>query len=467
MKVIALLTAVVAATSVNALTIDDYLSQVKNKNKTLKSYDLEIEIADEKRIAGDLAFSPLLTASYFEQRDKSLPFLMLLADSRKTTTTLLGLSKKFSTGTTLAFTGETYKYDYEQPVTPGDTGYSTGRLGISLTQSLWKDSFGQGTRLRHAREEATAKLEKLSSELKKRATLIQVESDYWDYLVALEDVRLRKSNLERAKKLDSWTSNRVYNGISDRSDLLQIKALVGQREIQLASAKDELESKAMILRENLDLATNQPIPELTSSLTVNRPYIADRVKKTNMIRIQNYLAQLEAQIKQEVSEEVSDSLRPDLSLVGKYYTSSYNDDYNTMRNDLSNVERPVTFVGVNFSWMFGSDALTAQVSSAKKGALSAKYRAEQEAISGKNAWQDYLRKYELTKQNVATLEKVAKLQIERSQQEQSRLSKGRTTTFNVVTAETESAEAEVTFLRAKSGLRKLEASSLLFTNITE
>jgi phosphopantetheine adenylyltransferase len=117
--------------------------------------------------------------------------------------------------------------------------------------------------------------------------------------------------------------------------------------------------------------------------------------------------------------------------------------------------------------MFGSDAVSAQKSSAEKAALAARYRAEQEALVGKNAWQDFLRRYETSKQNVLTLEKLAQIQSERSRQEQIRLNKGRTITFNVVTAETDSAEAQVNYLKAKSGLRKLEASSLLFTDITE
>ncbi len=340
-------------------------------------------------------------------------------------------------------------------------------MGLSLQQSLWKDSFGSATRLRHSREVTVNKVEKLSYELQKRSALIQAESDYWDYLVAQDDMKLKKANLDRAKKMESWTRNRVYNGISDQADLLQIQALVSSRELQLSTATDDAESTAVRIRENLDLKTGEAVPELTSSLLESRPYVEESLKKTGMIRIDNYLTFLDAELKKKLAEEVTDALRPDLSLIGRYSTSSYDVDYSTMQNNITKTDRPVTFVGLSFSWMFGSDAVSAQSSSARKEALAAQYRADQAKLTGENAWLEYVRKYQITKQNVLTLEKIAKLQSERSKQEQLKFSKGRTITSNVVTAETDSAEAEVTYLRAKSNLRKLEASTLLYTNMTE
>lgn len=448
-----------------AMTIDDYMKLVVEKNKTIVSYDVSIEAAKEKQVAGDLALSPILTAGYSLASDKSLP--NSVADKRDTTAANLGLAKKFSTGTSVSLTAETFKYENEIPVIPGNDGYSKGGLGITLQQSLWKDFFGAGTRLRQEREAYAAKLEIYANELKKRAAMIQAESDFWDYLVAQDDMKLKKANLDRAKKLEAWTSNRVSNGISDQSDLLQIKALTARRELELATASDEFAARGTKIRENLDMRESEPIPTITSTLVDARPYVSNMVKKTNVVKIENYLSSLEAEVKEQVSDETVEGLKPDLSLIGRYNTSSYDLDHQTMQNNIAKTDRPVTFVGLSLSWMFGSDAKAAQLSSAKKDAQAARYRAEQAKISGQNAWQDHLRKYELTKQNVLTLERIAKLQSERSRQEQIKFSKGRTITSNVVNAETDSAEADVSYLKAKSGLRKLEAATLLFTTIDE
>jgi outer membrane protein TolC len=453
------------AMNVNAMTLDEYLGIVAKNNKKVGSYDISIEASKEKQEAGDLALSPLLTASYSLTSDKSLP--TTVADKRDTTYANLGLSKKFTSGTTLGLSAETNKYEYDAPVTSGNNGYSRGGLGVSLQQSLWKDFFGHGIRLRQDREAATNKLETLGYELQKRATLIEVESDYWDYIVAQEDLKLKQANLDRAKKLENWTSTRVYNGISDQSDLLQLKALAANREVQLALAQDELTFRSEKIKENMGLAKTESLPALTSDLLDMRPYVALLAQKKAVVKIDTYITSLEAHVKQKVSEEVVDNLRPDLSLVGKYNTSSYAVDYQTMNNNIAKSDRPITYVGLNFSWMFGSVAKNSQLSAAKKEALAAQYRAEQAKINGENAWADFLRKYELTKQNVLTLEKVAQFQRDRSKQEQIKFSKGRTITLNVVTAETDSAEADVIYLRAKSGLRKLEATTQLYISTAE
>lgn len=465
MKILVIALTLTAAYPSMALTIDEYMQQINEKNKTILSYNTAIEAAHDRQDVGDLSLSPLLTASYSHASDQSLP--SQLGSRRDSETAALGLSKKFSTGTTIGFTAQTFQSELTNPLIPFPVDYSTGQLGLSLQQSLWKDFFGRATRMRQSRDSLTSQAEVYRHELGKRATLVQMESDYWDYLVAQEDYKLKKTNGERTRKLVSWTRNRVTNGISDRVDLYQIQALASLRDLELATAEEELEARAIKIRENLGLSAGEPVPVLSSNFSDSRPYIEELKRESKVVRIESYLTVLDSKIKGTLSQEVEDSSRPDLSVVGKYSTSSYDTDHQTMLNNIGKTDFPVTYLGVNFSWMFGSDAISGQRSSARKDAQAALYRAEQAQIESENAWKDHLRKYELAKMNVTRLEKISALQVERSKQEQSMFSRGRTITVNVVNAETDSAEAEVNYLRARSGLRKLEAATLLFIPIKE
>ena len=463
MKLILLLS--ICSTHAFAMSLEEYMDTVAKKNRLITSYQTSVEASQEKRVAGDLLLSPTLTAGYSVLSDKSEP--SSVADKRNTTITNLGLSKKFSTGTLLSLTALTTKLDYELPVTPGNTGYSTGGLSLVVQQSLWKDFFGVAIRMRRERESLTNQLEMLGYELQKRITLIQAETDFWDYMVAQEDLKLKQANFDRAKKLDQWTSKRVSNGISDQTDLLQVRALANLRELELATATQVVKTREAKLKENIDFAANEQLPEVKADMAQSRPYVINLSKSKNVVKIDTYLTSLEAAVKQNVSEEVVDSLKPDLSFLGKYNTSSYNVDHSTMQNNITKTDQPVTFVGLSLSWLFGSDAKSAQLSAAKKDALASRLKADQARITGENAWLELLRQYELTKKNAGTLEKIAQLQRDRARAEQAKFTKGRTITSNVVNAETDAAQAEVNYLSAKSGLRKLEASSQLFMSVAE
>lgn len=449
----------------NGLTLDQYLIQVKKNNRLLSAIDESLEASKNKKDAGDLSLAPVLTASYSLATDKSLP--SSLADKREIKSLNLGLAQKFSTGTLVSLSAKTDEFENEKPANQAFAKYSTGGLGVTVQQSLWKDFLGEATGYRRERESSVNKVETMASELKKRAILIEAESAFWDYAVALEDLKIKKANLERARKIDSWTLNRVNNGINDRSDLMNVKALASVRELELQTAEDEVKSQTLRLRQNLDLAETDKTPDIEANMTEARPYITDLMNKKNIIKIESYLSYLESQVKKSVALEVQDALKPELNLVGSYKTSTFDSEYNETLQHLTKTDRPTTFVGVNFTWLFDTAAKKAQLQSAQKESLAASLTADKKMIEGKQAWMEQVRKYEVTKENVKILEKIAQYQRERAKAEQDKFSKGRTVTANVVTAETDAAEAEVRFLKAKAGLRKLEVSSLQYTNIPE
>lgn len=464
MKKLALL-ALLLSQAGYAMTLEEYLAQVKQKNRIYTSTDLAIEASRDRRDAGDIELTPTLSATYLKSDDKSLP--STVADDRVTSEYNLGVSKKFSTGTYVSLNGKATYFDNTRPRPEVSPQYSNAGMGISLSQSLWKNFFGAATRLRHEREQAVNLAETLSLDLQRRSVLIEAESSFWDYVVAQEDLKLKEENLERAKKLDRWTSGRVNNGISDRSDLMNVKALMSLRELDLQISQDNLKTQEVRFRQNLDLTATDATPVVQANLAETRPYVDSLLKQKNVISIEAYLSLLNAKSRKISSEEIVDSFRPDLSLTGGYSTSAFDSVGHEAQKDISKTDRPRTFVGVNFTWLFDTSAKKAQVSAARKEALVAQYTAEKKAAEGKTAWAEHLRQFKVAQESVKTLEKIADYQKQRVRAEQDKFSKGRTVTTSVVTAETDSAEADVNYLRAKSGLKKLEASTLLFTAVQE
>jgi len=449
----------------SALTIDEYIQLAKQKNPLLKSYEMSVEASKIKADSSEIDLSPVLSAGYQSSTDQSRPSMM--GTKRESQVYNLGVAKKFTTGTLLKVQAQSGQFDNSNVSLQGFDHYNTGALSVSVQQSLWKDFFGEGTKVKIDRQRKTAQLEQFSNELQARAVLFDIESNYLDYALAFEDYKLKKANLDRAQKIDKWTSNRVDNGISDRADLMNSKALLALREAQLISAEEELKTQESKLRDNLKINDEEKTPEIQADLTSERPYLSVLKKTKNVQKIESYLSALESEVKSLVASETEDSLKPDLNVFGSYALTSYNRDYAQAMQDVTKTDFPQSSVGVNFTWMFETTAKQSVRTASLKEAQASQFKAEKKKIDGQTAWNELVRKHDVLKKSVATLDKAAQFQRERAKAEQDKLSKGRTVTANVVLAETDAAEAEVTLLRTKSQLRKLEASSLLFMEVQE
>ncbi len=446
----------------NTLSINDYMELAKQKNPLVKSYEIGQEGFASRVDSAEIDLSPVITGSYVNTTDQSRP--SQLGTRREAEIYTLGVAKKTITGTTFKLDAQTGEYVNDGVIFQGFDMYSTGAVNLTVQQSLWKDFFGHGTRNIIKRKTAQAQLEQLVFDLEARATRIEIESTYWDYYLAIEDLKLKKSNLERAQKIDKWTSQRVSNGISDRSDLMNARALVALRQVELLAGEEEFKNQEIKFKDNIGLTANDSIPELNVNMADSRPYIAELMKNKNVIKIDAKLKQVEAELKSYVADEVTDQLRPDLNVFGTYSTTSYDRDHQQAVSDMTQDDFPKNSFGVNFSWVFESDAKSSLRNSAQKDATAAKLKAEKKQLDGEKAWSEHVRKYELLKKSVSVLESVAQFQRERALAEQDKLSRGRTVTAQVVIAESDAAEAEINLLKTKTQLRKLEVASLLYIN---
>lgn len=156
----AALSYVVAAQAQSTLTLESFLDIVAKNNAKVQGAQLQRKAAELKKHQGDYAeLSPFLIvdAGYgTDNQQTTMPDQMGVQTKGKQYS--LGLSKMFSTGTTVAAKwGQTFSditgTANSQPLPIFDPRWES-KYTISFSQSLWKNSLGRGTRLRHSREEA-------------------------------------------------------------------------------------------------------------------------------------------------------------------------------------------------------------------------------------------------------------------------------------------------------------------------
>jgi outer membrane protein TolC len=456
-----------------ALTLPEFLGEVAKRHKEFQSYDISREAAEDRRVAGDIGLAPVFTLSASYLSDEKLPSQSF---GTKLTSTQYnaGLGKQFSTGTYLGVTGNlqhnvsTGVPAQLQPLI-GSPDYSTGTLGVNFSQSLWKNAFGHGIRLRQERESVASSLEKQSFNLKQRQILFNAESAYWDYLYQQEDLAEKGNSLDRSRKIESWLKRRFNDGIADKADFLNAQALSASRELTLAMTRDQARASEKALRDFLELGANDKLPRLDSDFKKARSIDSMiGAGQGQVVRLDTYMSALEAKVKNAVARETKDALRPDLVLAGSYATNSYSAiSQNEALSHISNPDTPTSQIQLKFSYTFDTDSKVSQEQLSRKEALAAQLQSERSMLESESSWSELQRRYAELLQQLETAERLNRLQLSRAKEQQVKLGRGRAVTSDVIISEEDAATSSLSLNRLRAEARKLEAQSRLFIRLSE
>lgn len=464
----------------STMTLEQYLERVKAQNKTVQSLMKSIEVAEHRRVSTDISLSPILTAQglYMDDMKPNATMPYYMVTETKGNMYSLGLAKQFSTGTQGSVSANLN--DLSMNVTDRMTNpagvksnmnLGTGGATVSLSQSLWKDSFGRATRLRHEREGYSENLEKASQEILLQQVLIEAEAGYWDFLYLQDELKQRKESLDRARRIETWVHRRVDNGIGDKGDLLNAQGLVAARELQLLVSEDELTAMKKKMADVLELDHQEVLPEMTDDMRKIRAvsFTKKMDERVRVLRLDTYLAVLESKAKTVGASEVEEAYRPDLTLAGSYSTNSYDtiNGVSGAASKITDTSMPTTNIVMKLTWALDSEVKDAVKNVAKKEALASTLKKEQKFIESDTSWAELKRRHsELTKK-IQAAKIMMDIQKQKALVEQDKLTKGRTVTSQVITAEQDAAEAELTLTKLFSEQRKLESQSRLFTSFQE
>lgn len=469
MRAVAVVFFVIFNSSANAatLSLQEYLQVVEKNHKTVQVLREAKEAVELGRDAGDIELVPVLTADAGYINDKSPlgQFAAFGATETKTSSYSLGLAKKFATGTGVSVTASTF--EVENSSLPAQVSkfqkFGAGSLGIGLSQSLWKDFFGQATRLRRDRQEAATESAAGTFDLQRKQLLVGAEATYWNYIYAVESLKIGRASLERAKRIAAWTQRRVNDGISDRADLLQVQALVAARQLQLISADDELAAARRSLRDFMELSDDQSLPELSGDISQARPLNAlFKGQNGKVVALDAYLSGLDAKAKLLESRETEDKLRPDLILSGAYNTNAFEASMGEATQKWADTDRPTSKVGLKFIYPFDLGPKNAAREAARKSALVAQLQSERKMIEGESAWLELNRRYSEMSKRVEAAAEISRLQMAAAKAQADLFNKGRAVTANVITAEEDAGNAELSLTKLKSEQRKMEAQGRMF-----
>lgn len=267
------------------------------------------------------------------------------------TLTDLSLIKSFSTGTDLALTLSNSSLTFN--TTNTKTNYNL--LGVELTQALWSNSFGAAQRRQLSLDDKYQTYQKLLLYEQAETSLLQSLQLYEQVFTSGQSLNEAKQIFQRYEEMADKIKKKQQYGNTSPGEYAQIQAELEAQRQNLSQQSYEYELSVEQLKVHLAL-TNLPTPfssQFDGGLLNQLP----SPKSASLSR------SLQAQkLKTEVSRlayEESDSKNaPALDFVARYNASGADSDFNSSFQKVTKGQYPKNYVGLQFTYSFGSDVLS-------------------------------------------------------------------------------------------------------------
>jgi len=371
------------------------------------------------------------------------------------------LIKPFSTGTAIGI-GPRYEYALTPVLTPGHR--HTVDWNISLTQSLWKDAFGRSTTFRRSREEYQRKQELAQALLRQGQMLYDFEVLYWDWATALRESELQAKNVRRSREILRWVQDRFRRAAAESTDLLQARALLSRRELQVSALQFSLTQVGTRIERYVPNRQWQPDPKdlsvLRSPEDLLMDWKADALGK--VVQIQYLQAQNEALADEERAREARESIRPELDLALTYGKNAIDTDSGSALRRSYAEEHEYSSIGVVFRSGLDLSSERKKVESARAAREASAQRREARQSENRVAWEQLKKELSDLQERIERANELVELQTRKANAERERYRVGRSTAFQAITFEQEAVEAEITLWQLYGLMRKTEARARLF-----
>ncbi|RYZ62299.1 MAG: TolC family protein, partial [Proteobacteria bacterium] len=256
-----------AAHTAGALTLEEYLQQVKGQSSGYKAQEALSSSAQLRGREADLVFSPSLFAegrTGYDAKLSSPPSLVF--DKLESTNYKLGVSQQFFMG----LQAKLY-YDVSRTNFAGAnfgpnvaTQYWDASPKVELTLPLLGGGFGRTTQANQELIRQQSLAESFSAANQANNFLIGAEAAYWKLSAWNDVVRIQDQALKAAQNILNYVTKKQNMNLGERSDVIQARALVEGRTLELQVAKNE----ARDALRNFNKLRNAPADQAAEALQV-------------------------------------------------------------------------------------------------------------------------------------------------------------------------------------------------------
>jgi outer membrane protein TolC len=445
------------------LTLEKYLKEVEENNPTLVSSKTTIKGIEQRLGESKLIFKPSIYAQAQASIDKK-PTSSVAAQGDRTDNSYgtVGLMQQFDFGmkAKLGYTlSHTKIYDASSSYLPVPD-FNDSQVALELTQSLWRNFHGLETKSQATILESDALAKKATEEYKVTVMLSQAESVYWSLAQMQKMLVVQKENLDRAKRIKNWAEGRSSNGLGDKSDLLQSDANVKFREYELKTTEQQVRSLVRSFNALRNLNNEELVGklELANSKTIKSLTLPINIKMRGDVKAAiEYEKLSKANLQSNIERN-----KPTFEVYGSYAVNGRDYDRGEAISNTFKTTHDTKALGLRFSAPLDFSSLSKNIDGYKQEQISAELSVKQKTFDQEREWSDLQAKFSDAKNNLELTEKILEAQKIKSSNERDRLTKGRTTTFQVLNFEQDYASSELSKIKAELEILSLYAQSKTF-----
>lgn len=438
--------------SATTLTLQQFLEQVKTGNDGYKASKSLENAAPDKAVDADMVYAPNLFATLQSAIDKKeVQPVSQRGSETDYSSAQIGVSKLTSFGTALRayYSASHTKIKGTSPQFVPEPEWREASPTIEISQPLWKNAFGNDVANMVVAQRGQAEITQLNEALKQKMTLAEAEGVYWRLALARESLRIAKDNLDRAKKIVDWTKRRVGKELADNADLLQSDALEELRQIELKMAIDEERSSAFIF--NTIRGNNAPgVPEELMKLT---PDLLNNLEnpKRSADREDVKAAEKASEIAQVLADISSSKYQPSIDLFASGTLNGRDATSNSKASTAAfKAKHPTYAFGLKISAVLGGDSFSRLRAGVANERQASALVAARRRYESDREWVDLSLKLQESRLRLGLTQKIEATQLKKLTAERNRQSRGRSTMFQVMQAETDYASSQLNVIRNKA-----------------
>ncbi len=435
------------------LSLNEYLNAVRDGNDDLNATSIRIKAFKEVEAEANLLYSAQLQASGSYTDDKRpTTSAAFQGNQTKLKSGMLGLVKNTSYGTSMSVSynvSETEINGASPSLVPQNSFYEN-YAKAEFSQSLIRNALGSEINARAELLKKSAKGRSLSQEFLTKTLLSEAENLYFQLLISIDSENIQKDSLERAKSIEKYTKSKLKKNLGDKTDYLQAKAALKQRQFEYQMAKDETRRISQLFNSFIGVdspvLSKRPIEgELKNLLSFNFNNRAEY--RLDTLASESNLAAELAQQKLNV-----EALKPDLKLNASASFYGRRVDLDGTVGDSLSSNNPVYTVGISFTMPMDFRARKKAEGAYRASIIAAQKEYKRIVFEERNNWENLKRQFHEIKRQVEILEDLVVIQKEKLDNEKRQQKRGRSTTFQVLTFEQEYLSAQLRKIQLKSNL---------------